>query len=134
MRLKIASIFIALLAACSCGTLNARKLKLIKLPSGKPVKVLALSEVDYPNVDSALMLSYETDVPADDKTALRKEVDEIWGAFQKAVQNADLRAGVIRATHHEGNGSEGNGRSDDFVFVKRDDGQWHYSENDRSGG
>ena len=67
----------------------------------------------------------------DDKVALRKEVDEIWSVFQKDVENANLKAGIIRATHVEGSGFVKSGKGYGFVFVKRDDGKWHCLDDDK---
>jgi hypothetical protein len=86
--------------------------------------------MDFPKGDSALVLNYQTDIPIEDKVVLRKEVDEIWGVFQKDVEAANLKGGVIRATHLEGNGLVQNGKGYGFVFVKREDGNWHCLEDD----
>jgi len=87
--------------------------------------------MDFPNSGSALVLNYQTDIPIDDMVTLRKEVDEIWGVFQKDVEVANLKGGVIRATHLEGTGPIKNGKGYGFVFVKREDGNWHCLEDDK---
>ena len=131
MQLRIASLLILLLIAFGCSGSNAQNAKLFKLPSGKQIKVTSMGKMNFPNSDSALVLNYETDIPIDDKVALRKEVDEIWGVFQKDVEAAKLNAGVIRATHFGGSGLVRNGKGYGFVFVKRDDGKWHCLEDDK---
>ena len=75
-------------------------------------------------------MSYLTDISIDDKAALRKEIDEIWSVFQTDVENAHLKAGVIRATHLEGNSFIKNGKGYGFVFVKREGGKWHCLDDD----
>ena len=80
--------------------------------------------MEFPNSDPALVMNYLTDTSIDDKVALREEVDEIWNAFQKDVEEANLKAGVIRATHVEGSGIVKSGKGYGFVFVKGDDGKW----------
>jgi len=105
--------------------------KLFKLPSGKEIKVTGIGKMDFPNSAPALVMNYLTDISIDDKVALRKEVDEIWSVFQKDVENANLKAGVIRATHVEGSGLVKSGKGYGFVFVKRDDGKWHCLDDDK---
>lgn len=130
MRLRLSISLILLAASFSCGS-TAQNYKSYKLPSGKEIKVTGVGKVDFPNSDPALVMNYLTDISIDDKTALRKEVDEIWGMFQHDVENAHLRAGVIRATHVEGAGFVKTGNGYGFVFVKRDDGKWHCLDDDK---
>lgn len=87
--------------------------------------------MDFPNSDPALVMNYLTDISIDDMSALRKEVDEIWSVFQHDVENAHLKAGVIRATHVEGTGLVKSGKGYGFVFAKRDDGKWHCLDDDK---
>jgi len=128
LRLAIASILLVTFIGYGSKTQNA---KLFKLPSGKEIKISGMNRMDFPNSDPALVLNYQTDIPIDDKTALRKEIDEIWDVFQKDVEGAHLKAGVIRATHIEGTGVVKSGKGYGFVFVKRDDGKWHCLEDDK---
>ena len=130
MRLRTWSLPILLLASLSCRS-NSQNFKVFKLPSGKEIKVTGMGKMDFPNSDPALVLNYQTDISIDDKAALRKEVDEIWGVFQKDVENAKLKAGVIRATHVEGTGMVKSGKGYGFVFAKRDDGKWHCLDDDK---
>jgi hypothetical protein len=130
IRLKLCIALILLIGSLCCGS-NGQNFKLFKLPSGKEIKVTGVGKMDFPNSDPALVMNYLTDISIDDKTALRKEVDEIWDVFQKDVENAHLRGGVIRATHVEGTGLAKSGKSCGFVFVKRDDGKWHCLDDDK---
>lgn len=130
MRLKTWSLIFLLLASFSCGG-NAQNFKSYKLASGKEIKVTGLGKMSFPNSDVALVMDYLTDISIDDKVALRKEVDEIWDVFQKDVENAHLKAGVIRATHVEGSGFVKKGNGYGFVFVKRADERWHCLDDDK---
>lgn len=130
MRFKLATILI-LIVAFGCGGNSAQNSKSFKLPSGKQIKVTGVGKMDFPNNGSALVMNYETDIPIEDKLALRKEVDEIWSVFQKDVEAAQLKAGVIRATHVEGSGFVKSGKGYGFVFARRDDGRWHCLEDDK---
>ena len=130
MRLKLSIVLILLVMPIGCGS-QAQTFKLFKLPSGKEIKVTGVGKMDFPNSDPALVMNYLTDISIDDKEALRKEVDEIWSLFQKDVENAKLKAGVIRATHVEGSGFVKSGKGYGFVFVKQDDGKWHCLDDDK---
>jgi hypothetical protein len=76
-------------------------------------------------------MNYETDIPIEEKVILRKEVDEVWAMFQNEVEAAQVKAGVIRATHVEGSGFVKSGKGYGFVFVKSDDGKWHCLEDEK---
>jgi len=127
-HLSITFLFLLAFSGCIGQPQNYRPLK---LPSGKEIKVTGMARMDFPNSDPALVLNYLTDISVDDKVALRKEVDEIWSVFQKDVEDAKLKAGVIRATHVEGSGFVKSGQGYGFVFVKRDDGQWRCLDDDK---
>jgi hypothetical protein len=131
MHLRIASVGVLLFILCGCSVNTKPDSQLYKLPSGKQVKITGMSKMDFPNSGSALVMNYQTDIPIDDRVALRKEVDEIWGVFQRDVEAANFKGGVIRATHLEGSGLVRNGKGYGFVFVKREDGTWHCLEDDK---
>ena len=125
------SITLLLLLTCIACRSQSQNYKSFKLPSGKEIKVTGVGKMDFPNSDPALVMNYLTDISIDDKEALRKEVDEIWAVFQKDVEIAKLKAGVIRATHVEDGGLTKSGKGYGFVFVKRDDGGWHCLDDDK---
>jgi len=130
MRLKLTNILI-LMVAVGCGGNNAQNSKPFNLPSGKQIKVTGVNKMDFPNSGSALVMNYETDTPIEDMPALRKEVDEIWEVFQKDVEAAQVKGGVIRATHVEGSGFVKSGKGYGFVFVKGADGKWQSMEHEK---
>ncbi|MDX6614159.1 MAG: hypothetical protein QOD75_3345 [Blastocatellia bacterium] len=130
MKTKLSMPLLFLLTCVACGS-QAQNYKSYKLPSGKEIKVNGIGKMDFPNSDPALVMNYLTDISIDDKVALRKEADEIWSGFQKDVENAKLKAGVIRATHVEGSGFVKSGKGYGFVFVKRDDEKWHCLDDDK---
>jgi hypothetical protein len=126
---KLSILLILVVASFSCGG-PTQNFKLVKLPSGKEIKVTGMNKMDFPNNESSMVMSYLTDISIDDKATLRKEIDEIWSMFQIDVENAHLRSAVIRATHVEGTGFVKSGQGYGFAFVKRDDGKWHCTEDD----
>lgn len=131
MRSKGICLAALLVFTIGCNGGNAQNSQTYKLPSGKQIKVNGVGKMNFPNGDSALVMNYETDIPIENKEALRKEVDEIWSVFQKDVEKAEVKAGVIRATHYEGSGLVRNGKGYGFVYVKGDDGKWHLLEDDK---
>jgi len=95
------------------------------LPSGKQINVVGVVPMHFTNGSDALVLNCQTDISIDDKTALRKGVDEIWNIFRKNVEDAKMTNGVIRITHPEDGGLITHSKGYGFVFEKRADGQWH---------
>jgi hypothetical protein len=102
------------------------------LPSGRQIMVSGIIPMHFPNGQDALILNCESDIPISDHPALRKEADEIWAAFfQKRVESANMKSGVIRISHSEGGGLITHAQGYGFVFEKRADGQWHCLEDDK---
>lgn len=130
MKTKL-SVALSLLVTCIACSSQAHNYRPFKLPSGKEIKVNGIVKMNFPNSDPALVMNYLTDIQISDKVALRKEIDEVWSVFQKDVEKANLKAGVIRATHVEGSGFVQSGSGYGYVFVKRDDGKWYCLEDDK---
>jgi hypothetical protein len=130
MGARLFPLLIFLLFGVACNT--GPNFTLFKLPSGKDIKVTGIMRLHSLNSDPALVLNYLTDIPIDDHEALRKEVDEIWTVFRKDVENGGLNGGIIRATHIEGGGFIKHGNTYGFVFRKREDGNWHCLDDDKS--
>ncbi|MEN3330463.1 MAG: hypothetical protein V7638_5270 [Acidobacteriota bacterium] len=130
MKIKLAVALSIVVAGIACSS-QAQNFKAFKLPSGKEIKITGMVKMDFPNSDPALVLNYLTDLPIDNKVELRKEIDEVWSVFRVDVEKAKLKAGVIRVTHMEGSGFVKSGKGYGYVFVKRDDGQWHCTEDDK---
>ena len=125
-------IFIALVVACFwCAGCSRPSAPLTTLPSGKQIKITGIIPMHFPNGSDAMILNCETDISIDDMPNLRKEVDEIWGIFQKNVEAASMTNGVIRVTHPEGSGLITHSKGFGFVFEKRADGQWHCLQDDK---
>src|SRR5436190_11174999 len=98
---------LAILDCCSARGQDTNKITTggaTTLPSGKQIKVVGIVPMHFANGSDALVLNCETDISIDDKTALRKQADEIWSIFRKNVEEAKMTNGVIRVTHPEGSG------------------------------
>jgi hypothetical protein len=137
MRVKLVSVLILSLLTFGCGSSvrssgahNGNNSKAYTLSSGKQVKVSGVAQMNFPHGPSALVLNYETDISIEDRKTLRREVDEIWKVFQKDVEQAQLKVGIIRATYYAGSSAVRSGKGYGFVFEKREDGEWHCLEDD----
>jgi len=125
------------LASLSCNPVRGEETNKIAgtgattLPSGKQIKVVGIVPMHFANGSEALILNCETDLSIDDKTALRKQADEVWSRFRKNVEEAHMTNGVIRVTHPEGGGFITHSKGYGFVFEKRADGQWHCLQDEK---
>lgn len=128
MRVKIIFLSLLLCFTFACGGNAQTSSQTYKVPSGKEIKVNGVGKINFQNGDSALVMNYETEIPIANKEELSKEVEEIWSVFQKDVEKAELKTGVIRATHYEGSGIVRNGKGYGFVYVKGEDAKWHRLE------
>lgn len=119
--MKIRTTIIVIAAAfllAGCLVIKTRPgLVAYTLPSGKVINPTNVSKMDFPQGESALVMSYQTDIPVSDKEKLRQEVDELWKLFVKDVEAANLKAGALRPSNADGHGYG-------FLFQKKDDGSW----------
>ncbi len=124
--------YIALIVASLwCSGCSRPSAPLTTLPSGKQIRITSTVPMHFANGGDALILNCETDISIDDMAGLRKEVDEIWGIFQKNVEGASMTNGVIRITNPEGSGLVAHSKGYGFVFEKRTDGQWHCLQDEK---
>jgi len=72
----------------------------------------------------ALMLSYQTDISLNDKAALEKEIEDIWGSFRPDVEKAGLVNAIISANEPPGPGFLSKSRGINFVYKRASDGKW----------
>lgn len=114
-------IWFLLLVCLGCGRPTAT---IYTLPSGKQIKVISITRMDFPKGDPALVMTYESDISIEDKTKLREEVNEIWAIFQNDVESADLKAGAVRAVNYRDKFGVRTGQGYGFVFIKQPDGTW----------
>jgi hypothetical protein len=124
-------LFILMVACIYCGACSRQSAPLAKLPSGKQINITREKIIHFPNGTDALVLSCETDISIDNMSDLRKEADEVWTMFSNTVESVGMTNGVIRMTHPEAGRLVTLGKSYDFVFEKRSDGQWHCLQDKR---
>ena len=97
MKVKLILTFITLFVV-SCS--SSPQYTVLKLPSGKEIKILGISKLYSKNDGNppALALKYQTDIDIDDLNLLRKEAEEIWPVFRVDVEKARLSNAVLMAT------------------------------------
>src|SRR5438128_839993 len=96
-----------------------------RLPSGRDIRVLGMGRVySVPDKAWAIELSYETDLPIDDPTALKSEIDDIWTLFRVDAENSGLRLAAISANERPRGRFVTTRRRFGFVYEKGPDGVW----------
>lgn len=115
-----------MLAACTQAPPPATpSSKVFTLQSGKVVKILRVTPLLFSSGERALMLSYETEIPLDDKTALGREADEVWEKFKFDVEAAHLDDAFIDANAKPlGTAFFNVNKSFHFQYKLGSDGQW----------
>jgi hypothetical protein len=101
------------------------------LPSGIRIKITNISPFNFPETGPALVMYYETNIPIENLNEVRKEVDEIWQIFREDAEAAKVKTAAIRAVHNETEGFIKNGKGYGFVFLKRDDGTWYCTADEK---
>ena len=119
--------FVAMvLAPAGCG-FNDTGYTVHRLPSGREVKVLSVTKMFFSKGDPALMLRYRTDVRLEDKTQIRKEVEEVWQAFRFDVEQAGLKAAIISVQEPPGRlFIVSASKSYNFAIQKSSKGTWEF--------
>lgn len=119
-RALVAFLFSVGLSGCNPGP----QYQVQRLPSGKELKVLGVGKMFFSGGPPALMLKYRTDLDLDDRSALEREVDEIWQHFRIDVERAGLTSAIISAEDAPKGFIVTSNRSFNFVYRKSADGAW----------
>ena len=110
----------AVLSGCS----SQPALKTVTLPSGKTVRVINVMPIRFSSGETSLMLKYQTDLKISDRTALQKEVDEIWSSFRTDAENAHVQSAIVSANEVPQGMIIKSGQAFNFVYQKNPDGTW----------
>jgi hypothetical protein len=109
-----------LLAACS----SEPQYTVQTLPDGKQVKVLGVAKVFSTSGGGWLILSYQTDLPMSDVSALAKEADHLWPYFKNDVEKAGMKEGAIKAVSEPVGTIVKKSTAFTFVYRQGPDGAW----------
>ena len=118
---------IGALALLACGD-AIPPFQLVELAPGESFKVLTTNPITLRSGEPAIIVSYETDVPLDDRERLRAEAKRIWKHFAPMAEKRGDVAGVISAFTPERPGWDR--RRDNLqILVRREaSGDWRQSE------
>jgi tetratricopeptide (TPR) repeat protein len=98
----------------------------LKLNSGASVAISAMGPLTTPEGWAGYVLLYDTTIPLDDTSALRREVDEIWEHFVVDVANSGYERAIIAANAPAADAAAPR-RSAHFLFTAQADG-WRADE------
>lgn len=118
-RLLLLPLVVAL-AACGGGP----PMRPLQLKSGRVVRVISVSHMQFSETSPALVLSYQTDLKIDQTEKLRQEVTDIWREFQADVDQAKLTSAIIMANEVPSGRFVSTNKSYNFVFERNADGTW----------
>jgi len=121
MRSAVLLALSLLLVACRAPEPHVN---LVKLPSGKMLKVISVTKVQFAKGGPALMLKYQTDVPITDVPALEREAREIWPNFMIDVERAKLNNAILSATSLPTGTFAARSAGYNFVLQKGANGLW----------
>jgi tetratricopeptide (TPR) repeat protein len=117
--------------ALSIGCVFSADFQMIRLPSGKQIKLLAVRPLSFPkNQLTALKLVYEADKDLSDHAALAEEADDIWELFQFDVERAGLSAAIISARRVTSGSSPQTFEEYSFLFRKDGNEKWKCTNKD----
>jgi hypothetical protein len=119
--LSVTALILALLAGCGAPAPNY---KIVTLPSGRHIHVLAVGRIFFSGDTPALMLKYQTDIALNDKPSLDREVDDIWGSFQTDVEKAGLVNAIVSANEKPTGFIITRNKSYNYVYRHSADGKW----------
>ena len=118
---------IGALSLLACGD-PIPPFQIVELAPGESIKMLNTGPIKLRSGEPAIIVSYETDVPLDDRERLRAEAQRIWEHFAPSAEERGARAGVISVFTPERPGWE-RGRDNLQILVRRDDsGDWAQGE------
>jgi len=123
LHFVIGTIFFLVLVGCGESDSDSET---VQLPSGNKIKILGFGKMyQTPKERWFLMLKYETNVPLDDKDALREEALEVWSIFKRDVENTEYEVAAVSANEPpKGNRFINSSRMHNFAFYKQADGSW----------
>jgi hypothetical protein len=106
----------------------APKGALLKLPSGKEIRVVSIGTMYFSADKPAWMLKYETKTPISNVPELRQEALEIWEQYQSTVERAGRSAAILSANEPMPNTFISKTSGYNFVVEKQSDGTWKMKE------
>ena len=88
--------------------------------------MISVAKMSFTKGDPALVLTYQTDLPVEDVSGLRKEVEEIWQVFRINVEQAGLKNAMVSAREAPTGMFIKKSRHYNFVVIKNEAGLWQF--------
>ena len=122
------------LLVCACSILAlfschpAPKGPLLKLPSGKEIRIVQVGTMYFSADKPGWMLKYETKTPISNVAELRQEALEVWAQYQSAVESDGSSSAILSANEPMPNTFMSRTSGHNFVVEKQPDGTWKMRE------
>ena len=128
MRFWQSALCVVLLSACSAQEPPSSS-KLVKLPSGKVVRVYSITRITFGDNSHppSLMIRYETAFPPKDSEGLRAEVKDVWELLKPLADQAHDSYAMVKANEPI-RGPLTTTAAFTYGFARSDDGQWQLQE------
>jgi hypothetical protein len=128
-RFSLTTLLLALAVLLAAGPCRAaapllHEDELLKLPGGRQVKVLSVSNVEYSKGVMALMVRYQTSLSVDERKALSEEVDDVWRVAQKDVERLGYHEAILSSNEVPKGIFLTASRMLNFIYEKGPDGKW----------
>jgi hypothetical protein len=125
-NLRLLVCLCSILALFSCHP--APKGQLLKLPSGKEIRIVQ-SGTTYFSADRAgWILKYETKTPISNVAELRREALEVWAQYQSGVESDGSSSAILSANEPMPRTFLSRPSGYNFVVEKQPDGTWKMRE------
>lgn len=125
MSRRMAWLLAALLLVAFCaGPVQGDSL--LKLQSGKQVKVLGAAPLyNTSGKRLGLMFRYETELKITDKSALRKEADQVFAAIRLDAEKMNESSVIVSAVEKASGSILSKSQGYNFVYERLPNGSWH---------
>jgi hypothetical protein len=110
------------LALTICSGVAAQDHRVVRLASGREVKILSVGELNFANDEPAWWLRYETHIAMDRTKELEAEAIEVWSIFRPEADRSGKINAAVSAV--ESNLSVDSADLYNIVFQKQSDGTW----------
>jgi hypothetical protein len=124
IRCLLSALFLALVFACASAA-PLHENELLKLPTGRIIKVLSVSRIEYSKGVMALMVRYQTTLSVEEqRKALSEEVDDVFKVAQKQVEHDGFHEAIISSNEVPHGIILTSSRMLNFIFERDADGNW----------
>jgi hypothetical protein len=124
LLILLLGIVVAWLTVASSQAAPLAANQMIKLPSGRLVKILSVSKMEYSKGVMALMVRFQTSLSFDERKAISQEVDDVWKFVQKDVDRYGYGDAIMSSNEVPKGIFITANRMENFIYEKGADGKW----------